>query len=240
MFDGVRSLVRPRMPAASLTVTLVCSLALLSIFLTMTLIFRERLQVSSSPDVNLFATNILESDIIKIRTKYSEENIYSILRGRIINVNSTPLAKHLGSGKPSGEFTREFSITTSPLQNAKILEGSTLTSDGVSVMADFAERLQVKRGDTIVFSIAGREFPLVIQNLREGAQGRIEPFFYFQVLPGAFDSAPKTYFLGVNSSDVDREKQRISSLSGPHVVYVDTRAVLEQVRAISDRILGIL
>jgi putative ABC transport system permease protein len=110
----------------------------------------------------------------------------------------------------------------------------------VTVLGDFAERLRVKVGDTIEFSISGRNFPLKVSGIRAGGRTRIEPFFYFQVVPEAFDGAPKTYFLGLNTSDVDAAKRTISELSGPHVVYIDTAAILSQVRNISAQILSVL
>ena len=79
-----------------------------------------------------------------------------------------------------------------------------------------------------------------VENFRETARGRIEPFFVFQVDAAAFSGAPKTYFLGINSKNIDEDKRTISALTGPHVVYVDTRAILEQARTISDQILAVL
>lgn len=46
--------------------------------------------------------------------------MYDILRARIDRVNGRTLAEHLGEERPSGEFTREFNITTTPLENAVI------------------------------------------------------------------------------------------------------------------------
>jgi predicted lysophospholipase L1 biosynthesis ABC-type transport system permease subunit len=43
--------------------------------------------------------------------------MYSILRARISRINGRTLAAHLDTEKPSGEFTREFNITTTPLEN---------------------------------------------------------------------------------------------------------------------------
>ena len=121
IFDGIRSLVRPRLPAASTTMTLVFAFALLGIFLTMTLIFREKLQVSDTLATNLFATNILESDVAKVRDKYGDNDLYSVLRGRLVSVNKIPLAKFVAGETPSGEFTREFSITTNSLSDIPLV-----------------------------------------------------------------------------------------------------------------------
>ena len=43
--------------------------------------------------------------------------MYSILRARISHINGKTLVEHLGTENPSGEFTREFNVTLSPLEN---------------------------------------------------------------------------------------------------------------------------
>ena len=43
--------------------------------------------------------------------------MYDILRARISKVNGKSLAEHLKEENPSGEFTREFNITTTSLEN---------------------------------------------------------------------------------------------------------------------------
>lgn len=48
--------------------------------------------------------------------------MYDILRARILGVNGQTLSEYLGQERPSGEFTREFNITTTKLEN-KILRG---------------------------------------------------------------------------------------------------------------------
>ena len=106
----------------------------------------------------------------------------------------------MGGGR---EFTREFSITTNPLTDTPLSRGFRATKGEVTVLGDFAQRLKVGVGDSIEFSIAGRSFTLRVSGIREGGRTRIEPFFYFQVLPEAFDGAPKTYFLGLNTPDVE-------------------------------------
>jgi putative ABC transport system permease protein len=246
IFDGIRSLARPGMPAASITLTLTLGLAVVLLFLTLTLSFRSRLEISDANTTNLFAINILETDRAKIVQEFWEDKLYAIIQGRITRINGQDLQAHVwgstGSGAMGGsrEFTREFSITTNPLIDTPLSKGSRAKKGEVTVLWDFAERLKVGVGDSIEFSIAGRSFTLRVSGIREGGRTRIEPFFYFQVLPEAFDGAPKTYFLGLNTPDVEWAKRTISALSGPHVVYIDTAAILTQVKTISSKILSVL
>jgi hypothetical protein len=45
--------------------------------------------------------------------------------------------------KPTGEFTREYNITTSPLENRIIRGKAVIAPDEVSMDSDFAGRLGV-------------------------------------------------------------------------------------------------
>lgn len=58
-------------------------------------------------------------------------------------MNGQSLAEHLGTPKPTGEFTREYNITTSPLENRIIRGKAVIAPDEVSMDSDFAGRLGV-------------------------------------------------------------------------------------------------
>ena len=67
--------------------------------------------------------------------------MYSILRARIRSINGKTLEEHFDVEQASGEFTREYNITTSPLTN-RILRGKDILGpDEISMDDDFAERL---------------------------------------------------------------------------------------------------
>jgi predicted lysophospholipase L1 biosynthesis ABC-type transport system permease subunit len=87
IFDGIRSLARPGMPAASITLTLTLGLGVVLLFLVLTLTFRSRLEISDANMTNLFAINILETDRAGIAEKYGTNNLYAIIQGRIIRIN---------------------------------------------------------------------------------------------------------------------------------------------------------
>jgi putative ABC transport system permease protein len=135
--------------------------------------------------------------------------MYSILRARISKINSKTLAEHLGTPKPTGEFTREFNITTSPLTNPIIRGKETLEKDDVSVDSDFADRLGVDLGDRIEFLLSGKSVSLIVANIRESRREGFAPFFYFSFDPDAFRTAPKTYFVSAYASDTEEWKQGI-------------------------------
>ncbi len=120
-FDGFRSLVRPNMPASVVTLTLTTALVSVFVFLAISLTFQDRLVLSVADDTNIYAMNILESDRAKVVQAFPKDELFSIIRARISSVNDKPLEQHTGEKDPSSDLTREFSITTNPLDDVRIL-----------------------------------------------------------------------------------------------------------------------
>jgi putative ABC transport system permease protein len=133
--------------------------------------------------------------------------MYSILRARISKINNKTLAEHLGTPKPTNEFTREFNITTSPLDDEVLRGKKTLEKDEVSVDSDFAKRLKIDLGDRIEFLLSGKSILLIVASIRESRRERFAPFFYFSFDPEAFRTAPKTYFVSAYAADVEKWKK---------------------------------
>lgn len=120
-FDALRTLVRPMTPTIPITLSLISVTTFFVVFILFSLAFRSELTLDVAKNANIFALNILESDREKIEKVLSGAEMYSILRAKISLINGKTLAEHLGTENPSGEFSREFNVTISPLQN-KILK----------------------------------------------------------------------------------------------------------------------
>lgn len=120
-FDGVRSLIRPLMPTIPITISLVSVTTFFIVFILFSLAFRDKLQIDGGDTANIYALNILESDKPAIEeTLTGTDAMYSILRVRISRINGQTLTQYFDTERPSGEFTREFNVTITPLSN-KIL-----------------------------------------------------------------------------------------------------------------------
>jgi len=182
----------------------------------------------------------LESDRPKLDAVLSDTTIYSILRARIHSINDKTLAEHFNQSEPSGEFTREFNITTNKL-NLPTLKGEmTLDRDEISVDADFAKRLGIDIGDRIEFQLSGKKIPLTVVNIRKSIREGFQPFFYFSFQEEAFKNAPKTYFLSTYTKDTEAWKKLILKNSGPHVTFIDIESILKIARDISSQVLSVI
>jgi putative ABC transport system permease protein len=240
IYDGFRTLVRPFIPTIPITVSLVSVTTFFLVFLLFSFSFRSQLSVDTRESANMYALNILESDKKNLEKILSGSEMYSILRARISRINGKSLAEFLNQEKPSGEFTREFNITTSPLENSIIRWKDTITANEVSIDDAFAKRLWVDIGDRIDFLLSGKSITLTIANIRESTRQGFRPFFYFSFDPIAFEKAPKTYFASTYTDDRESWKKSILENSGPHVTFIDVENILSIVRDISGKILAVI
>lgn len=118
LFDALRALVRPLTPTLPITISLVSVTVFFLVFASFSLAFRSQLVIDSTGTPNIYAINVLESDKEKVEQVIgSGALMYDILRARVSKINSQTLEEHLGVEHVSGEFTREFNITTTPLEN---------------------------------------------------------------------------------------------------------------------------
>lgn len=91
------------------------------VFVLFSLALYDKLNIDTGETANIYALNILESDRVRIEaTLTGSDAMYSVLRARISKINGQSLSGFLNTERPSGEFTREFSVTITPLEN-KIL-----------------------------------------------------------------------------------------------------------------------
>ncbi len=240
-YDALRTHIRPLSVSLPITLSLVMMTSVCIVFLLFSFSFRSELLSDTRTSANIYAINILEQDRVKVEQYLSwSGEMYSILRARIRSINGKTLEEHFGVERASGEFTREYNITTSPLTN-RILKGKdTLGPDEISMDDDFAERLWVDIWDRIVFLLSGREVSLVIANIRESKRDGFRPFFYFSFQKEAFANAPKTYFVSAYTDNVDLWKRGIIANSGSHVTFVDIENILSIVRDIAGKILSVI
>lgn len=241
LYDAIRTLVRPLMPTLPITISLVSVTVFFLVFASFSLAFRSKLIIDSTNTANIYAINILESDRREVEKVIgSGALMYDILRARIVGVNGKTLSEYLGEERPSGEFTREFNITTTKLEN-QILRGKETTGKWeVSMDDEFARRLGVDVGDTVTFLLSWRELTLEVASIRESVREGFRPFFYFSFDPVEFAKAPRTYFIAQYASDTESWKRDILTASWPHVTFIDIESILAIVRDISAKVLSVI
>lgn len=107
----------------------------------------------------------------------------------------------------------------------------------VSLDDEFSKSLRIGVGDTVTFSVMGREFDLKALNVRASDREGTRPFFYFSVASGEFSRVPPSYFVAASVPDTEVFKSETLKASGPYVSFVDVREAAGIVRSAADKIL---
>ncbi|MFB0965187.1 MAG: hypothetical protein QMC36_05925 [Patescibacteria group bacterium] len=211
--DAVRLAVSPGSPAFPVVSAFLVPAVLLASFSSLAFHFSSELQRLSSSGYDVFAINLKEADASAVRKEFPKSESYSIIRARISRINGKTLSEHL-NGEPSREFSREFNVTSSPLPDV-VIDGEKrdVKIGEVSLDDEFSRSLGIGVGDTVTFSVMGREFDLKAVNVRASDREGIRPFFYFSVAPGEFSKVPPSYFVAASTPDVDAFKAETLKLS---------------------------
>ncbi|NDK08795.1 hypothetical protein EOM39_06165, partial [Candidatus Gracilibacteria bacterium] len=187
-----------------------------------------------------FVINVQKDDLKALDKYFLEDEIFEIVAMKITTINGKSLKDFLKVENVSGEFSREFFSTTKTLSN-KILKGKKLSTGGVSVDKEFADRLGLKIGDKINFSVAGLEKNLEVVNFREAVRNGTDPFFYFMLYRGDFEKYPKNYIISYKkSAKQDDLESIISKEAGPHLTIISASEIIKLVIEIASKILVIV
>lgn len=240
-FEASRQTIIPGNQTGLLVGGLSSALVGFCVIVALSLSFLDRLDTSAINQPNLFILNVRDQDITIIQEQEPEARLYDTILGRISHINNSSLNEFF-DGEPSGEFTREFNITTQPLDNSPIVQWSILTGGGVSLDESFAQRLGVRLGDRLRLLIQGRSFDLTITSLRQSIRTGAEPFFYIQIDPVQFAQAPRSWFWVTRQDPemISEFQQNTLETVGAHLSFVDITAIIDLVTDISQQIVSII
>jgi putative ABC transport system permease protein len=147
-----------------------------------------------------------------------------------------------GGGRGGGLAQREQNLTWSLElgDDNRIVAGRWWTSDDVgkplvSLATEFQERLGVKIGDRLAFTVAGEDLVVTVASFREVKWDSFRPNFFIVFPPGLLDGAAGTYMTSAAytpraAGDLTQLVQRFPSVS-----VFNVGDLLAQVRAILDK-----
>lgn len=199
---------------------------------------------------NYFAVNIAADDIAPLSSNLKQQHIVSndffpVIRGRLIAINQKPVQQAVSKEKepPRDEaLNRELSLTW----RHTLHEGTSLlagkwwdTATGcpcVSVESKLAERLSIKIGDTLEFSMAEGNLSATVSSLRSVDWDTFQPNFYFIFSPHALDAFPASYITSFRAEP--QHTKAISQLiqQFPTLVFLDISGLMEEVKKLLDKV----
>lgn len=196
---------------------------------------------------SLFFVDIQKSQIDEVaatiasRLGEQPETIPTV-RARIAFVNGQPFDfQQREVRQQQGQIGREFAVTYRPDldENESVLAGEWWKSDPageipeVSVEEEMAGRLKVAPGDSITFSISGRNVTARVANIRRLDLRNTRTAFVFVFRPGTLEKAPQSYAATVlrHAPATDRQRlQRDVLEKFPNVQIFDVADIIATVQ----------
>ncbi len=202
-------------------------------------------QTQLKPDTpNYFAFNILPQDVPGTQRFFTEHGIqasaiYPMVRGRLTAINGAPVTQAVTKEESDNDaLRRELNLTwtdTVPPDNA-LVRGAWWSGksakDGVSVEERLADKLGIRIGDKLTFSIAGEPLDAQVASIRSVQWDSFHPNFYMIFPPGLLEHYPATY---LTSFYLPSDRQNLLTRmvrDFPSVTVLDMDQVLSQVRNI--------
>lgn len=246
-----------RDPATSSTQILGLALGLTALLLVATMrgeLMQAWLKKIPADAPNQFAMNIADDEKAPFLQSLADAGIkhgepYPVIRGRLTRINDHTVQAAVSKEEPEGErdesLNRELNLTWREAAPAnKFSAGSwwpagTRTQEGsnlVSVEKKLAERLKIKPGDVLHFTLAEGDLSATVSSLREVNWDSFQPNFYFIFTPGALDAFPASYLTSFRVSAEQRPVLNRLVQTFPTLILIDVDSVMTEVRRMLDQV----
>ncbi len=198
---------------------------------------------------NYFLINIQADQVNKIRQYLSEAlekdtALYPMIRGRLTKINNNPVnLDDYNNPRAKRLAAREFNLSyAETMQEDNRLVSGTWWPNNISsenyfsVEEGIAETLGIKQGNTLTYSIAGREIQGKVINLRWVEWDSFNVNFFVVSNPEALINYPGTFISSFYMPDSKRSLLIDIVREFPSITIFDVDAILKQVRTIMDQV----
>lgn len=250
--QGFANLYRPN----NQTIILVTTIGLGALFIS-TLYFIQTMLINrvsltgsgNQPNMVLFDIQSTQKDSVANLTRQYQLPILQqvpIVTMRIEEIKlgkQIPAAKDTGAANDSNRvseraFQWEFRVTyrDSLTDSEKLTAGNlsgpvkyTGQAVPISMEEQYARRIRVQLGDTIVFNVQGKLIPTVISSLRQVDWQRVQTNFRVVFPPGVLEGAPQFHVLitRVPSPEVSARFQQAVVQQYPNISIIDLHLILK-------------
>lgn len=201
---------------------------------------------------NHFVLNIADHELADFESTLKQKGfnhsaIYPVVRGRLTAINGQAVQKAVtkedaGEGRDES-LNRELNLTwsdTLPASN-KLTEGRWWVPDdagspAVSIEKRLAERLQIRLGDTLTFTLAEGSVTATVHSLREVDWDSFQPNFYMVFPPGVIDRFPASWMTSFHVADESRPVLNEVVRAFPTVILIDIASVMTEVKRMLDQV----
>ncbi|MEQ9547379.1 MAG: FtsX-like permease family protein [Marinobacter sp.] len=178
------------------------------------------------------------------------DQLYPMVRGRFTELNGNPVKEAVTKDERVGALNRELNLTwmeSLPADN-EIVDGewfATGQTRGVSVEAELAEKLGLKIGDELTFTIGSEKVTEPVTSIRTVQWDSMKPNFYMAFPPGGgLEDMPATwitsfYLPSGNKNALNEFSRRYPTISVLEIDHIIER-IQDIVRQVTQAIEAIL
>jgi putative ABC transport system permease protein len=171
---------------------------------------------------------------------------FPMVRARLVAINGKPVgAEDYSEERAKRQIEREFNLTylsALPPEN-KVTEGAwfgpeDLQRGAVSVEHWIAERFGIRRGDTLEFLAADRNFSAPVTSVRKLDWDSMRPNFFFITTPALLEGFPASYIASFHAPAGDALLTLRLSQVFPNLTVIDLGVILRQLQFVMDQLIG--
>lgn len=224
--------------ALQLVVFAVAVMLLLLLTLLRTSLFDDWQRQLPEGAPNHFLLNLAPEDLGAVSTLLDDasverENLYPMLRGRIIEVGNEALP--IDPPDREGPRQRESNFTWSAeLPPSNELVAGRWWEEGelaaVSIEEEFAAELGIQLGDRLLLRIGAAELEVTVTSLRKLDWESFKPNFFMVFPPGLLESYPVTYMTSFHLPPERKSFLNTLLRRHPTITVIEVDAIMEQLR----------
>jgi putative ABC transport system permease protein len=196
---------------------------------------------------NQFALNIADHELDDFKRSLYQKGIsssalYPVVRGRLSAINGksvqTAVSKETSDDNRDAALNRELNLTWAEnLPAGNTLEAGTWWTDNsaahieVSLEQRLADRLNIRLGDSLTFTLAEGELVAKVSSLRKVDWDSFQPNFYMIFPPGVIDRFPASWMTSFHVPDNQRAVLNALVKAFPTVVLIDIASIMAEVKS---------
>ncbi|GAA4427360.1 ABC transporter permease [Pontibacter saemangeumensis] len=254
--QSLANLYRPNNQTLLLTVSIGLGTALIAtLFLMQRLLLSEVAIAGSENQPNLVLFDIQNAQKDQVAQLTKEQGLPLLQMVPVVTMRldemkgltAADVRKDTTLEIPDWSFTREYRVTyrDTLIDSEKTVGGTwkgvASLEDGpipISLEDQYAERLKVSLGDTLIFNVQGALVPTVLAHLREVEWNRVQSNFLVLFPKGVLDEAPQFHVLMTRTkSDAESAQfQRTLVQRFPNVSAIDLGLILQTLDEILSKI----
>ncbi|MFT7399956.1 MAG: putative ABC transport system permease protein, partial [Rheinheimera aquimaris] len=169
---------------------------------------------------------------------------YPVVRGRLVSVNDEQLQQEATKEQRSEQrvgIGRELNLTwlAQLPDNNQVVSGAWFdakSSAQVSVESEIAQRLDIKLGDTLAFSIGGQQLSATVSSIRKVDWNSLQPNFYMILSPDVLADFPATYITAFYLQPEQNLLLNQLARLMPTVTVISVDNIIQQVNSIISQV----